>query len=129
MREKFWEAWRRVISHFRFYNGQEQDVVCKPLQEVGWESGPCRQLEEQGHPGPRDRAAELCCAAAWTPPHRAGGFGEGRRLLKPASCRGRKSGESLQRKEHQAQPKAGSPAPVSTEPGQLTTRTQEAVRR
>ena len=36
MRETFWEVRREAVSHLRFRNRQEQDVVCKPFQEKGW---------------------------------------------------------------------------------------------
>ena len=58
MRETFGEVWRNVISHLRFYNCQEQDVVCKPFQETGPESEPGLTIEPgQVSRGPRGRKA------------------------------------------------------------------------
>lgn len=56
MRETFGEVWRNAISHLRFYNCQEQDVVCKPFQEMGLESEPVSGPGQVSR-GPRGRKA------------------------------------------------------------------------
>ena len=47
MRETFWEVWRKAVSHLRFRNRQEQDVVCKPFQDKGWGGVGSEKLSQQ----------------------------------------------------------------------------------
>ena len=77
MRETFGEVWRKAINHGRFYNRQEQDVVCKPFQETGPESEPGLTIGGgQVSRAPRERkAAGGSSRAAWA----AGSMSRGER--------------------------------------------------